>query len=210
MASVNTEVSDMNERLMDILGKLTESIGNVRTEADVIKETSGRSSGEMNTVAEHMSNLRELNENIVAAMGEINKNIEKYNKMTGDVESIAGKINLLSLNAAIEAARAGEAGRGFAVVATNIRELSDSSKQSVGSAQENDVHIRQSMHEINQVVIRFNDTITELVKAVNTTIAEVNKTAGHTMTIQESMEVVSRIAKEVEDMITHANSILNS
>lgn len=48
--------------------------------------------------------------------------------VTETVRSIAGTVNLLSLNASIEAARAGEAGRGFAVVAREIRTLSDRTK----------------------------------------------------------------------------------
>ena len=116
----------------------------------------------MEVVAKHMKDLNELNQNISHSMEDINANVQKYNEMTQDVEQIAGQINLLSLNAAIEAARAGESGKGFSVVASSIRQLSDSSKSSVGSAKENDVGIQQAIHKVNVVVQNFTDEIDKL------------------------------------------------
>lgn len=210
VAEVNKEVADMNNRLMDIFRTLSANIQEVKKEALVIKESNDKSADEMNNVMDYMQKLGKLNEKISLSMDEINKNVEMYNKMTGDVENIAGKINLLSLNAAIEAARAGEAGRGFAVVASNIRELSDSSKASVGNAQENHMSILQSTEEINGIINKFNEAIRKLVSVVDDTIADVKKTEGHTKMIQDSMESVSRIAGEVENMIVHTNSILSN
>ena len=142
-------------------------------------------------------------------MGNINESVGKYNAMTHDVEKIAGKINLLSLNAAIEAARAGEAGRGFAVVATNIRELSESSKSSVGSARENDEAIQAAFDDINVVVDKFETTIGELLAAVEEAIVGAKQTSENSEHIKLSMDKVSLIADRVQEVIQETNNILN-
>ncbi|MCB2360041.1 PocR ligand-binding domain-containing protein [Clostridium estertheticum] len=51
------------------------------------------------------------------------------NTILDSIKSIATQTKMLGLNAAIEAARAGDAGRGFGVVATEIRSLSENSKE---------------------------------------------------------------------------------
>lgn len=199
----------MNEELMDIFENLSANIHDVQKEADSIRESGLHTTEEMNTVTKHMNQLSTLNSNITESVNHINKSIDSYNRMTQDVEKIAGKINLLSLNAAIEAARAGDAGRGFAVVASNIRDLSDNSKNSVASAQENDESIKASIQEINGVITEFSTTIANLLNSVQIAIENVNRTSDNGRLIQESMDTVSSVAKQVEAVIQETKSILN-
>lgn len=206
---VNEEVLKMNRELMEIFGELAQNIDNVKEEADFIRNVGTKSSDDMMSVSEHMNDLKQLNRNITDSMKNINESVAKYNAMTQDVEKIAGKINLLSLNAAIEAARAGEAGRGFAVVATNIRELSASSKASVGNAKENDEEIHTAIEDINVVIDKFDTTIGDLLLAVEEAITGAKKTSENSESIKLSMDKVSQIAVKVQQVIEETNNILH-
>lgn len=207
--NVNHQVLEMNEELMDTFKELNDNIQSVKEEADLIRESGVHTAAKMNVLTEHMNALSNLNENIKVSAEHISNSIESYNVMTKDVENIAGKINLLSLNAAIEAARAGEAGRGFAVVASNIRQLSDSSKLSVASAKENDSSIKASIDEITDVIQNFNNTITELLQSIEDAITDVTQTSENGRMIQESMDNVTKMAENVQDAMQQTNAILN-
>lgn len=209
VSEVNNEVLSMNRELMEIFGELSDNIQSVKNEADLIQEAGAKSAGEMQNVANHMNDLSLLNQKIANAMGNINDSVEKYKTMTQDVEKIAGKINLLSLNAAIEAARAGEAGKGFAVVATNIRQLSDSSKESVGSARENDEEINNAIAGVNVIAEKFSENIGELLSVVEAAIVDAKQASVNSECIKESMEKVSEIANKVQEVINETSKILN-
>lgn len=207
--AVNRKVHTMNEELMEVFRQLNDNIQLVKEEADQIREAGRNAAERMSVLTDHMNLLATLNESIKQSAGHINSSIESYNVMTQDVENIAGQINLLSLNAAIEAARAGEAGKGFAVVASNIRQLSDSSKESVASAKENDGAIKSAIEEITDVIQKFSSTISELLESVQGTIADVNNTSQTGELIQQSMDTVSRMAEDVKEVIQETNIILS-
>ncbi len=209
VTAINDEVLRMNNELVKVFGNLTENIEKVRDEAAEIRNTGKESSADMMNVARYMNELQELNQSISTSLENINASVDQYNVMTQDVEKISGKINLLSLNAAIEAARAGEAGRGFSVVASSIRELSENSKSSVGNARVNDEAIKQTIHEVNEIIRKFSAVTDELLEVVNVSIENVEQTSQKSQLIEDSMNTVSHIAELVEDVIEQTNSILN-
>lgn len=208
VSEVNEKVLAMNDELMRVFKDLYENIEMVKQETEQIRQESSRSSQEMTDVSKRMEALNAMNQNITQAMQAINQSIGKYNEMTQNVEKIAGKINLLSLNAAIEAARAGEAGRGFAVVASSIRELSDNSKTSVGSAKENDEGIRNAIENVNLAIENFDATVKDLITVTNGAIEGVKTTSDNSQSIKKSMEELEQLAKDVEDMIIETNKVL--
>lgn len=205
---VNEKVLTMNDELMRVFGNLTENIEAVKQEAEQIRDASGKSSQEMTGVSVRMEELNRMNQEITQAMQAINTSVSKYHEMTQNVEKIAGKINLLSLNAAIEAARAGEAGRGFAVVASNIRDLSDNSKASVGNAKESDGAVKSAIDNVNQIIHNFDDTVQNLIAATGGAIEGVHSTSDSSTSIKNSMDELAQLAKDVEAMIVETNQIL--
>lgn len=208
--SINKKVLEINQKLMDIFDILTHHITNAKKEATHINELGVINSAEMTNVSEKMNELDELNNTISSALENITTSITNYNQMTSDVEKIASRINLLSLNAAIEAAKAGDAGRGFAVVATNIRDLSASSKNAVGTAQENDIAVRDAIQNVDAVVDEFKTAISALLKNVNHTVENVNETCANSKSIEDAMSNVAQMAFEVQELIDQTNKILNS
>ncbi|MBB5194782.1 methyl-accepting chemotaxis protein [Anaerocolumna cellulosilytica] len=90
-------------------------------------------------------NQQQLNDNIK----KITETTEEINKISTFIKSIANQTNMLGLNAAIEAARVGEAGKGFSVVASEIRQMSEKSKNTVAEIEKLTNEIRTNVSESN-------------------------------------------------------------
>jgi methyl-accepting chemotaxis protein len=105
--------------LEQISASMTEMASQTRLNAQNADQANSLSQGSKNAA----SRGSKLMEDLVAAMGEINRSGEDISKIIKVIDEIAFQTNLLALNAAVEAARAGQHGKGFAVVAEEVRNL---------------------------------------------------------------------------------------
>lgn len=146
LGKTKSELKQVQDLVGDAVTKLMESFNALETESreqqDLIVALSGPS--EENTLSSPTINfekflgktdalLNQFVENVhdthkssnvlVDKMAEVNAALTEILKDVDGIESIAGQLKILSVNARIEAARAGNMGPGFAVVAAEVGNL---------------------------------------------------------------------------------------
>jgi methyl-accepting chemotaxis protein len=77
--------------------------------------------------------------------------IDQIDTLVRNIRDIAGKTDLLALNASIEAARAGQAGKGFAIVADEVGRLSEKVQQTVGAVEVACIEIRRNAKQVAKI-----------------------------------------------------------
>ena len=131
----------------------SDSVGQLKHLSDVIK-TLHKNVKQMNERSANAGKLNQQNleisdqvannwnqeltkmQELETSVSHLNEQVQNINKIVNVIGGISRQTNLLALNASIEAAGAGDAGKGFAVVATEIRKLSDQSKDSTKEIEE--------------------------------------------------------------------------
>ena len=125
----------------------------------------------------------DLATNMTSLAGEINN----INKIIEEVQSIANKTNLLSLNASIEAARAGESGKGFAVVAQEIGKLAKQSQEAVEK-------IDTTLSDLATRIISITDNVTgEMKRVENEAKVADNSIASMKLIDEEAKKAASKM-----------------
>ena len=196
---ISQEIHDKNEEIVakhDVISKMVE-------EANDDFSTLNSSIAEMvhgnNSNAEESSNISSSMADVVNFCMTMKASFETINELLGQLESnnnsitqVASQTNLLSLNASIEAARAGAAGKGFAVVAQEIKNLSESSRDTALDSNKNKEEIVSAMQKLADEA----DRLMEIVDDVNERISNL---AASTEEIAASATMIGEVADELKE-----------
>jgi hypothetical protein len=124
----------------------------VHKEHELVLELSATNVRNIEEILQDISQIKDLTDVISENVTGINNAIDKYSVMAKEINKIAMKINIIALNASVEAARAGQYGKAFGVVAEEIRNLANSSKNTVAETEEVTEQATGSIRDINNIV----------------------------------------------------------
>jgi len=185
------------ESLSQNTGELNQSIEGIQT---TVADTTAFAETNKQGTVKGLAGVKKVTEII----DQINESSKAVFQIMEEMENIAGKTNLLSLNAAIEAAKAGEAGKGFAVVADEVRSLAD---QSGKSTQKISGLIEQNTEDLNSGQQSIKE-MTQLFEAIEKNAGQVAEALGgiaEKTNIQAS--AVSSTADGVTDILALSKQI---
>ena len=151
---------------------------------------------EVNTTAEVIKDLGIQIQASEQNMTNLSERSVEIQSIVGVIEDIAAQTNLLALNASIEAARAGESGKGFAVVAQEVRNLAESTANSIANIQTLTSSLRE---EIEQALASTRTSATLVEKGVQVSFSTATKIESILTKIEESQGDIGAIQEMIEE-----------
>lgn len=200
---VSTASQDQNNSVLEFI-EITEEMATMVEEINAqIIHSANLGNMAISTTAEGKEMMNEM----LRSMNNISVSSKNIFSVLDILQSIAKKTNLLALNAAIEASRAGESGKSFAVVANEIRELANTSSNTVKKIEEI-IQVNLSLSEGGQEIA---DKTAEYFDKVANKIEESTIISNNLLDMSKSQKdsiktLVSNIKQLSENVVENAAS----
>jgi len=124
------------------------------------------------------------------------------------IQTIASKINLLSLNAAIESARAGEAGRGFAVVANEVKLLAGQAAKATADISREIAGVQNVANEVVSALDGIRGAISRVQDYVSATASAVEEQSAVTRDMSMNMQSAATTVETINSNIQEISGAL--
>lgn len=164
-----------NDQVVGILG-VNYALDNHITLEKLISENEATINallGGIQQIAAHSEELSATSEEILRNSKQAAENSVSVTKVTNVIREVSEQTNLLGLNAMIEAARVGDLGSGFGVVASEVRKLSDHTKQaasdietSLDSVQDSMKHMELEIGQITTATVDQAQLVSEFMQSI--------------------------------------------
>ncbi|CAI6084785.1 Putative sensory transducer protein YfmS [Paenibacillus sp. JJ-100] len=147
--------------------------------------------GSIQQIAAQSEQLSATSEKILRNSQKASENSVNVTKVTNVIREVSEQTNLLGLNAMIEAARVGEQGAGFGVVASEVRKLSDHTKQAAADIETSLGSVQDSMQHMEQ----------EIGQVTTATADQAKLVTNFMQSIEQLSETSSNLKKFVQQML---------
>ena len=194
--------------ITDMIGLIEHTRTNVQSVAAAAEEMSasiGEISRNMTLSQSAAQDIMQTTALSGAASDSLIKSMRSMEKVVDLIRDIAGRVNILALNASIEAARAGEAGKGFAVVASEVKNLSNQTSQATDDIAREIQAVQKISTEVAASVRETMEGVTRVNQYVGSVAASLEQQTHVTREISENTTRTAHAVDEINDRVKKVN-----
>lgn len=221
LSSNTNSLSSATDKFLSTMKEVSQRTVDVKSKVERLVEQIYTYDKNMSERVRILSERLGLIEEFILTVGEIIPLADSVLKSFNEIEDIADRTNLISLNASIEASRAGAAGKGFEVVAVEIRKLSErimqiSKEQKKKTNRFSEVlqKLKNLVEELQNFLVMLSSDLLDIKRYISET-TDISRTAVEevinlTQSMENQSEVIQKIITNIGETSDEISKLINS